>query len=126
MALDSYKIKFFAWCKEEGHDKVWGFVEFKSHETSSSGVGSLYCFWGKRGKTYQFKRHYGQTGYHDLQGLARKKTHPSGDKTPYRVVSADQIEGVCPGFTDELENQLLMAKFSGKVKTDDTENHSFI
>lgn len=141
MALDSYEIKFFAWCKEGTHDKVWGFVEFKNapdgvqlpngtwrkpHPWEQLPPGSLYNFWGRRGKTYRFKRHYGRWGLQDLKNLAHKKLHPSGDKVPYKEVSRDQIEAICPGFADEFENQLLAAKWDNAIKSDDTENHSFI
>jgi hypothetical protein len=135
MALDSYEIKFFAWCNEGTHDKIWGYVEFKNAPTELNGralyswekePGSLYNFWGRRGKTYSFKRHFGNWGQADLVRLARKKTHPSGDKEPYRRILTNDIESVCPGFIEEFESQLLMAKFSNKVKTDDTDNHSFI
>lgn len=135
MALDSYEIKFFAWCNEGNHDKIWGYVEFKNAPEPAPGTrfyawqrpepGSLYNFWGRRGKTYTFKRHFGKWGLSDLETLARKKTHPSGNKEPYRRISIAEIEKVCPGFIKEFEDQLLMAKFSNKVKTDDTENHSF-
>jgi hypothetical protein len=135
MALDSYVIKFFAWCNENHHDKVWGYVEFKNAPTERGGrplyswekqPGSLYNFWGRRGKTYSFKRHFGSGGAYDLEQLARRKTNPSGDKEPYRRISVAEIEKVCPGFIKEFEDQLLMAKFSDKVKSDDTENNSFI
>lgn len=137
MALDSYEIKFFAWCNEGNHDKIWGYVEFKNGPEPTKyqkmypswnppDPGSLYNFWGRRGKTYSFKRHFGRCGLEDLAGLARKKTHPSGDKTPYKRIAIADIEMICPGFIKEFEDQLLMAKFSNKVKTDDTENNSFI
>jgi len=137
MALDSYEIKFFAWCNEGNHDKIWGFVEFKNAPELNEmqkrhpcwyppEPGSMYNFWGRRGKTYSFKRHFGLSGKQDLVTLARKKTHPSGDKEPYRRIDVSEIEKVCPGFIKEFEDQLLMAKFSNKVKTDDTDNHSFI
>jgi hypothetical protein len=132
MALDSYDIQFFAWCNEGNHDKIWGFVEFKNspdsdkHFTFRPEPGSLYNFWGARGKTYSFKRHYGLRGKDDLESLARKKTHPPRGKDPYRRYDVSQIETICPGFIKEFEDQLLLAKFSNKVRTDDTDNYSFI
>jgi hypothetical protein len=131
--LDSYEIKFFAWCKEGTSDKIWGFVEFKNAPEPARGMpswswlpGSMYNFWGRRGKAIAFKRHFGAYGRDDLEKLARKKLHPSGDKAPYRKIEIKDIEKVCPGFAEEFENQLLAAKWSNKVKTDDTENHTFI
>lgn len=129
--LDSYEIKFFAWCKEGTSDKVWGYVEFKNApEPAWKGArpdpGSLYNFWGRRGKHLSFKRHYGRWDLHELQRLAQKKLHPSGDKLPYRQIPISEIEKIYPGFTEEFENQLLAAKWSNAVKSDDTENHTFI
>lgn len=138
MALDSYTIRFFAWCKTDKNDKVWGYVEFKNAPELTEAQkryprwnppepGSLYNFWGRRGKTYSFKRHYGHWGLDDLKNLAHKKLYPSGDKAPYVEVSVAEIEKICPGFAEEFENQLLMAKFGGGVRNDDTEgDHSFI
>jgi len=139
MALESYEFKFFAHCGEDGHDKIWGFVEFKNapEDTRDAWMkknprwyppepGSLYNFWGPRGKWIKFKRHYGAAGAHDLEKLASKKLYPSGDKTPYKKISIQDIEKICPGFAEEFENQLLLAKFSNAVKSDDTENNTFI
>lgn len=140
MALDSYEIKFFAHCKEGTSDKIWGFVEFKNapedtrtkYQKQYPGwyppqPGSMYNFWGRRGKKLNFKRHFGARGADDLDTLARKKLYPSGDKLPYkRIVGEAAIEALVPGFKDEFENQLLAAKWSDAVKSDDTENHTFI
>lgn len=135
MALDSYTIRFFAWCKTDKNDKVWGYVEFHNAPELSEmqkrnprwyppEPGSLYNFWGRRGKTYSFKRHYGGTGLYDLRHLAEKKLYPSGDKAPYVEVSISEIEKICPGFAEEFENQLLMAKFGNQVRNDDTDGDS--
>lgn len=134
MALESYTLKFFAWCNEDGHDKVWGYVEFNNAPEQPERrwswqkpePGSMYNFWGKRGKTYTFKRHYGSYGAEDLAKLAKKKLYPSGDKTPYKQISVKEVETICPGFIAEFESQLVMAKFSNAVKSDDTENNTFI
>ncbi len=143
MALDSYTIKFFAWCKEGTSDKIWGYVEFhnapelteQQKRDNASGFywrqtrpepGSMYNFWGRRGKNIAFKRHFGHSGATDLEHLARKKLYPSGDKAAYKRIPINDIESVAPGFKEEFENQLLAAKWSNAVKTDDTENHTFI
>lgn len=134
--LDSYEIKFFAWCKEGTSDKIWGYVEFKNAPEPPAGQrrwtwqrpepGSVYNFWGRRGKHISFKRHFGLYDLENLESLARKKLHPSGDKLPYKKIAIADIEKICPGFAEEFENQLLAAKWSNQVKSDDTENHTFI
>lgn len=139
MALDSYTIKFFAWCNEGTSDKIWGFVEFKNASEDCRTEyekrhpywyppepGSVYNFWGARGKCLKFKRHFGTYQYDELKRLARKKTHPSGDKAPYKEIAIKDIESIYPGFSEAFEDQLLAAKWSSAVKNDDTENHSFI
>lgn len=134
MALTSYTIKFFAWCNEGTSDKIWGYVEFhnapeadpKKSWWQPPQPGSVYNFWGARGKSLRFKRHFGAYEYSDLRRLAEKKLYPSGDKAPYREVKSQDIEKVYPGFAETFENQLLAAKWDNAVKNDDTEHHTFI
>lgn len=103
-----YTFEFLGWMKEDNHDKVWGFIKLKS--------GSLYNFWGRRGKTLRFKRHYDKWTLNDL---ADKKVAKG-----YQRMSEQKMEVISPGFGEEFGSQFIMAKFSGTILTDDTSDDS--
>lgn len=104
--MSDFTINFFGWCHEDGHDKVWGFV-------TTSG-GTLYNFWGARGKALTFKRYEGRWGEQELLRKAEKKTQRRANGT-YRAIPVGQIESVSPGFTDEFAPQLVKAIMFGKL-----------
>ena len=96
-----YKINYFGWNNEPGHDKVWGYL------TIGEGVtAELFNFWGARGKKLSFKKH--ETNYFsvdELRRLAQKKTGKG-----YREIPTGDIETVVEGFHEQLELQLTLAK----------------
>lgn len=99
-------VNFFGWCSEGEHDKVWGFVTTEG--------GTLYNFWGRRGKTLRFKKYEGSWGQKELEKKSREKVkpRPSGQ---YDEVEVSQIPNVVPGFLDELERDIAMAVMFDKV-----------
>lgn len=105
--MSDFTINFFGWCHDGGHDKVWGFV-------TTSG-GTLYNFWGARGKSLTFKRYEGQWGERALLKKAANKTARGRSSGTYREIPVDQIETVAPGFTDELAPQIVNAVLFGKL-----------
>lgn len=113
----NYRINFFGWCSEEGHDKVWGYVT-----VGDPGSGELYNFWGKRGKRLAFQKHEGVWGSDELQKRADQKTRSGRSSGAYRRVPVSDVENVVPGFFNELEKQLTLAKlfdnFRGRVEED--------
>jgi hypothetical protein len=115
-----YKVHFVGWCFRPAlnNDKIWGYVEMDS--------GSLYNFWGKRGKTLTFERHYGRWGEHELQQRERNKADKKGYKEYGPHCSAGGYDDIMPDLLDYIEKQFTLAKFSGKIKNDDTESSSFI
>lgn len=112
----SYKLHFLGWCfkPETNNDKIWGWLETDS--------GSLYNFWGKRGKTLTFERHYGAWDKLDLQTLQRQKARKKG----YVEIHEPRYHEIVEEFVDYLNKQFTMAKFSGKIRNDDVDNNSFI
>jgi hypothetical protein len=58
----------------------------------------------------------------DLQTLQRQKARKKG----YEEFREGRYDAVVPDFIDYLNKQFTMAKFSGKIRNDDTENNSFI
>jgi hypothetical protein len=121
-----FDIKFFGWAYSEDeetgkvkNDKIWGYVEVE---------GRLYNFWGRRGdiekqKSLKFKIHDGRWGPSSLRELARKKTHPSGGKLPYREMSLRRddetytdIDAIYANFTKHFQKQLMWAKLSGNIR----------
>jgi hypothetical protein len=98
----AYTVNFFGWCTDQGHDKVWGYVTL--------GGGELYNFWGKRGAKFTFQEHPGS--YRDsimLQKRAAQKVRRRANGR-YDEIDVTKIETVIPGFYDEFEKQLMMAK----------------
>ncbi len=114
-----YQFVFLGWMLEGTSDKVWGYIKLNS--------GSYYNFWGRRGKTLRFKRHADsarQWNQYDLTDLSRKKL----DKG-YKKLTEAEMEVISPGFAEEFGSQFVMAKFSGAIMsdvTDDDSEQSFI
>lgn len=116
----NYTVNFFGWCSEEGHDKVWGYLTIGS-DTHNRHT-ELYNFWGKRGKRLAFQKHEGLWGSDELQKRADQKTRSGRSSGSYQRVAPSNIESVVPGFFEELEKQLTLAKlfdnFRNKVDED--------
>lgn len=101
----SYRINYFGHYLEGTHDKVWGYVTLDD--------GSLYNFWGRRGKRLAFqKQQSGWEGNYELERRADAKAIKG-----YRRVSVDNIDRVWPDFQNEFEDQLVYAKL-GLVRSD--------
>lgn len=113
----NYTVNFFGWCTDKGHDKVWGYVTL--------GSGTLYNFWGKRGSKFTFQEHEGSfRDSHKLQKRAQEKVRPRANGR-YVEIDVDRIDTVIPGFHEEFEKQLMMAKlfdnFYGRRQDDEME-----
>ncbi len=104
----NYTLNFFGWCSEDGHDKVWGYVTIGSDPLNRH--TELYNFWGKRGKRLAFQKHEGVWGSDELQKRADQKTRSGRSSGAYMRVPVSSIESVVPGFFEELEKQLTLAK----------------
>ncbi len=102
--MSGFKIEFFAWCKDGDHDKVWGWATIGDDQT-------LYNFYGRRGKTFMFKRYRHRW---ELEDKSREKTSEGRKSGTYTEVPAKLIEVVAPGFRDEFQKQLAMAKLFDK------------
>lgn len=98
----NYRINFFGWCSEEGHDKVWGYVT-----VGDPGSGELYNFWGKRGKRLAFQKHEGRWGSDELQKRADQKVRHGRSSGQYRQVAVVNIENVVPGFFDDRGRSMI-------------------
>lgn len=106
--MANYKVNFFGWCGDDGHDKVWGYVTLGSDALNQH--SELYNFWGKRGKRLSFQKHEGIWGSDELQKRAEKKTRSGRSSGSYQQIDVGNIENFVPGFFEELENQLTLAK----------------
>jgi hypothetical protein len=132
MSNDSnYKLHYVGWCLDEaeGHDKIWGFFEMNNAPAPDpkrpwdKPRGSLYNFWGKRGKTLTFQRHYDEWGGgSELEARQRSKAR----KKNYKEFPEHKLDEIVPNFRDYLAQEFVMAKFAGKVRDDDMEDHSFV
>ena len=85
---------FIGWCKEENHDKVWGYIELNA---KSGSKGDYVVFWGRRGKKLQTKVH--QDTYHwDMYKLSQSK-----ERKGYVSVDEDKLNEVYPEFENDLQ-----------------------
>ena len=112
----AYKINFFGWCSDDGHDKIWGYVTFYDDHREEE----VYNFWGRRNGKLSFKdlsdipfwerKEYCEKKYQEKCRIRRSGT--------YKKIPVDQIENVFTNFYDEFEKQLVFAKlfdsFRGK------------
>jgi hypothetical protein len=110
-----YKIKYFGWNNEAGHDKVWGYVLF-------DGV-KLYNFWGPRGKKLAFQEHEYDAS-RPFSGMARQLETRAAAKTRkgYRQIDSKDIETEIPGFKLEFEKQLTIAKMFERFRYQEGDN----
>lgn len=108
---------FIGWCKEDNHDKIWGYFLRPTPEDTTSPYwmrptkdrGWNCCiFWGRRGKAMQFKADI--TG-HELDKLVRSKLNKG-----YNKISSNQLISVWPTFITEAEGKLMWEVLAGKVK----------
>ena len=127
----NYTLHFLGWCfnAAKNNDKIWGFIEMHNAPPADPKRpwdrprGSLYNFWGKRGKTLQWQRHYGQWGGGtDLEKLQRNKARVK----EYIEYPEDRANELVPDFKEYLAKQFVMAKFSGKIRDDMADDGSFV
>lgn len=92
--------RFIGWCKEDNHDKVWGYFELNA----TSGSHSDYVvFWGRRGKKLQTKLH--RNTYHwDMHKLCLSK-----ERKGYVSVDETKLNEVYPEFEEDLEKTAVWA-----------------
>lgn len=102
----AYKINTFLHCDQNGSDKIWGYVTL-----GEPGCSRLYNFWGKRGKRLSFQEHDGtfENGY-ELRRKAEEKCRPGRSSGVYREIPVAKIEELCPGWINDFEKQLTLAK----------------
>ena len=93
---------FIGWCREDNHDKVWGYIELNA---KSGSHGNYVTFWGRRGKKLQTKI-YRDTYYWDLIKLSEAKTRKG-----YVAVDEAKLNEVYPEFEKDLEKMGFWAQF---------------
>ncbi len=96
-----YKIQWLGWNNQGSSDKVWGWLEMDD--------GRKYCFWGRRGKTLQFKQHH---SLYELQKLESEKERRKG----YIFVRPEDYNQLVKDFLDKVEIYCMTAILSDKVR----------
>lgn len=97
------KWRYIGWCNETDrkgskHDKVW----------ASFTLGTdIYCCWGARGKTVNFKKHDSIWALEDVERSKRKK---------YDTVSESKILSIWPDFYDSVEQRLCFCVLANRIK----------
>lgn len=103
---------FIGWCKEDNHDKVWGYF-FRPTPNASRWITKEYgwnccIFWARRGKAMQFKP--------DVTGSELNKLVNSKLKKGYVKINQPKLFEIWPTFITEAEGKLMWDVLSGKVK----------
>lgn len=111
----STEFGFIGWCKEDNHDKVWGYfyrptpeAEGKRWVTKHNGWNCV-IFWARRGKAMQFKA---DTTGAELDKLVRNKQNVKN----YRSITPTKLFEIWPTFAEECESKLMWDVLAGKVK----------
>ncbi len=96
---DGYQIIWLDWNTEDTSDKVWGYLEMDD--------GRYFAFWGRRGKTLQFKDH----GI-----LAPSTLQRSKERKGYKFVNPNDYDRLVQDFLVELELNCMTAILLDSVK----------
>ena len=100
---------FIGWCKEDIHDKVWGYFYRPTPNKAHRDYGGNCCiFWGRRGKAMQFKP--------DVTGYELEKLVNSKRKKGYVEITDAKLYQIWPSFTEEMELKLCVELLAGRVK----------
>lgn len=107
---------FIGWNQEGTSDKIWGYFLRPTDMTSgwkyglpTKAMGWNCCiFWGRRGKTMQFKADV--TGYNLDSLVASKK------RKGYEKITEAKLMEIWPTFIQEAEEKLMWDVLSGKIK----------
>ena len=97
------------------NDKIWGYVTFE---------GKSYQFWGRRAtgesglKAIKFKRN---DDLYNLSNLCMKKVAKGYEHQDIKRDGDEYpgIEKVYPGFIKHMRSQLMMARLSGSVMSEE-------
>ena len=105
---------WIGWCKEDNHDKVWGYFYRPTPDATgrpwiNKHNGWNCCiFWARRGKAMQFKA---DTTGTELDKLVRTKLRKG-----YEKISQPRLFEIWPTFIEEAEAKLMWDVLAGKVK----------
>jgi hypothetical protein len=107
---------FIGWCKEDNHDKVWGYFYrptdvgnkmFYPWPTKEYGWNCC-IFWGRRGKAMQFKA--------DVTGSDLNKLVSTKLRKGYNQINQSKLIEIWPTFDEEMTMKLTFEVLAGKVK----------
>lgn len=100
--------EFIGWCKDEGHDKVWGVIvlERDINKYVYDPNHRVAYFWGRRGKKLQTK--VSVDSQRDINKLIDSKT-----KKGYKKVNLDELNEVYPEFETDLHQTAFWATLKG-------------
>lgn len=96
-----YEIKWLGWNNHNNSDKIWGWLQMND--------GRKYCFWGRRGKTLQFKQHY---SFYELKKLENQKEF----KKEYKRIFSNDYDRLVKDFLNQVEIYCMTAILSDKVR----------
>jgi len=98
---DGYQIIWLGWDHSGNSDKIWGYLCMVD--------GRFFAFWGRRGKTLQFKNH-GVDG-----GISLIRLRTTKEKKGYNFVDPIDYNRLVQDFLEELELNCMTAILSDKI-----------
>lgn len=109
--MSGMKIEGFLHFISAKSDKIWGIVSYND--------SNIFKFWGRRpsdmveSKAIAINKEkvHGSGGYPRALRRAKDEIQKKAARG-YRLVPVEDIDRLIPGFTEELENRLLMAQLS--------------
>lgn len=112
--MSTTEFGFIGWCKEDNHDKVWGYfyrpttkIPGRNYPTKEYGWNCC-IFWGRRGKAMQFKA--------DVTGSDLNKLVSTKLRKGYNQIDQSKLIEIWPTFDEEMTMKLTFEVLAGKVK----------
>lgn len=118
--MSATEFVFIGWCKEDNHDKIWGYFLRPTSTTKPAGSSIWWnpptkdygwnCvrFWGRRGKAMQFKP--------DITGEELRKVLNQKISKGYIKITEAQLNTIWPTFDEEMRMKLSFEVLVGNVK----------
>jgi len=112
--MNKFEFGFIGYCCEDNHDKVWGYFYRPTNKVDGSwwptkGYGWNCCiFWGRRGKTMQFKA--------DVTGPVLDKLVRAKRNKGYNEIESDKLNEIWPTFEADASMKLTFEVLAGNVK----------
>jgi hypothetical protein len=101
---DSVNFGFIGWNTVGNSDKVWGYFSIGNIPMRYE---NCYIFWGRRGKTMNFKS--------DRVGEKVWRLEDSKREKGYKSITFEKLLEIWPTFQDDLQTRLSFCTLASKI-----------